>query len=141
MARKAGGGQKAIVTGVKELDAILRDLEPKLARKYIRKGMRDGMKLVRDQARADAPVRSGTMRKAIKVRAGRSRKRGRIAIEVRVGEGDFKGDTFYGAFVEYGTSRQKAQEFMLRAFRERGEAARREIIAAIVSGVQAARKG
>lgn len=141
MPRKAGGGSKLVITGLKEVDRLLAGLEPKLAKKHIRGGMRKGMKLVRDAAKANAPVRTGKLKKAIKVRAGKARKRKQIVIEVRVGEGDFKGATFYGAFQEFGTKRLEAREYMDNAFQSRGEAARQAIIAAIKAGVESAGKG
>lgn len=134
MARKAGGGQSIIITGVPEIDRKLRTLEPRLQKKVVRQAMRAGMKLVESAARALAPRDSGQLAAGIKTRAARAR-RGTITIEVRVGEGDFKGETFYGGFQEYGTKHQPAHAFMKPAFETKGEAARDATLSELLAGI------
>jgi HK97 gp10 family phage protein len=79
----------------------LSELENKAANKVTRKALRAGAKVIQTQAQANAPVKSGLLKKSIKVRAGKSRK-GIISIIVGVGKKWFTGPSFYAAFVEFG---------------------------------------
>lgn len=96
-------------------DRLLRKLDriaKKDARAAIRKGTRAGAKIVTARTKALAPVsgsrqtgkktkKGGTLRRAIRTR---SAKRSRVFIGsvTRLGAGFFKGETFYGAFQEFG---------------------------------------
>ncbi len=131
---------KFIITGIKQIDRAFRQLEPKLARKVIRQALRKSLKPVADEVKADSPVETGLLRSAIKVRAGK-RARGSISLVVIMGEGDFKGETFYGAFQEYGTSRMPGKNFMRRAFDSKSDAARAQIEAEILAGIEREAKG
>jgi HK97 gp10 family phage protein len=57
----------------------------------------------------------GQLRDSLKIRAMK-RKKGRIGYLVQSRGGDFKGDTYYAAFVEYGTSKMAARGFIRAAF-------------------------
>lgn len=132
---------KIIVTGDKEIDRKLRQLEAKLAKKVIRQALRPALKPTLALARELAPVgETGDTKKAIKIRAG-LRSRGRIKIVVMIGAGDFKGKTFYGSFPEFGTSRQKAQRFMIRAFEQTKVAVKADAERRILAGAEQAIKG
>lgn len=107
------------------LDAFkkgLRALDKKIAGKVVRTSLRRGMKTIQVAVKAACPVDTGALKRSIVVRASKARRRGIISIEVRIGEGDFKGDTFYGAMIEYGTIRMPARPFIRPAF-DRNEAA------------------
>lgn len=138
MARNAGGGAggAVVVTGVKEIDRRLKALVPKLQKKVIRQAMRKGMKLVTAAAKANAPVRTGKLRKAIKTRAGKSKKRGVIKVVTRVGEGDFQGETFYAAMVEFGTKNMPPHPFMAPAYDQTKDVAKKVAMDAIIEGVE-----
>jgi HK97 gp10 family phage protein len=129
------------IDGITEIRRAFRELPPTLAKKVIRQGMRTALKPVQAAAKALAPKDTGELARYIVVRAARARKRGVIALDVRVGEGDFKGEQFYAAFPEFGTSKQPAQHYMERAFlQERNRAkdiAIREISAGIDREVKA----
>jgi HK97 gp10 family phage protein len=127
---------RVVLIGVKELDRLLKGLEPRVARKVIRQAMRRALRPVMAAVQRNAPVDTGTLKAAIKLRAARARKRGQIILEVRIGEGDFKGKQFYAAMVEYGTSKQPAQGFMRRAFDATGDAAKRQALGAIMAGIE-----
>ncbi len=126
---------KIVITGIKEIDRAFKQLEPKLARKVIRQSIRAALKPVASEVKADSPVATGLLRSAIKVRAGK-RARNSISLVVIIGEGDFKGETFYGAFQEYGTSRQPGKHYMRRAFDTKAEAARAQIEELIKAGIE-----
>lgn len=89
------------IEGLKELQQDLLDLEPKVARKYAGKSLKDGAKIILAEAQNDAPVQSGATKKALRIRMGRSKK-GYKSVRVVIGSGWFKGDEFYAAFVEFG---------------------------------------
>ena len=77
------------VTGVDKLIASLKDLDAKARRKVIVGGLRDGAKIIAEQARTNAPDASGDLRAAIKVRAGK-RKKGRINMLVLISKNVLK---------------------------------------------------
>lgn len=99
------------IAGGAELDRRLRAVDRKLAGKIVRKALREGAKPVAKEARSLAPRKTGQMAGAIKVRAGRSRK-GVVSVVVQLGRRFFKGDSFYGAFVEFGY--RKVRSFLSR---------------------------
>lgn len=123
------------ITGVREIDKALRELEPKIAKKVLRQAMRKSMKVVQKAVKENVPVDEGQLRDAIKVRAGKRSRKG-FTIEVQIGEGDFVGDTYYGAFQEYGTSKMEGKGFMRKAFDETAEQARKEAIELIRKGIE-----
>jgi HK97 gp10 family phage protein len=105
------------ITGVKEIRWAFRHLEPNVARKVIRQAVRKGLAPIRAAALRHAPLgKTGLLRSSIKIRAFTKRKRGVIGLEIRVGEGDYKGVTYYAAFQEYGTAKMPASPFMRPAF-------------------------
>lgn len=105
---KAGGAFRVTVQGDKKLLAKLNRLGRTEANKVIRTALRAGSKTIADETKRLAPVgqdrgshKKGTLKRAIKVRAMK-RKRGRIGTMVQIGQGFFKGATFYGGFVALG---------------------------------------
>jgi HK97 gp10 family phage protein len=92
------------LVGAKELQAALDALEKKTVTKFSRTAVREGAKVVQRAAKAKAPKRSGKLRRSIRVRAKKNKKKGEVAFLVTSGAGDnvFKGETWYGAAVEFG---------------------------------------
>ena len=88
-------------SGPEELLLKLKDLEAKVSGKYMRTALRAGAKVIRTQMVADAPVKSGATRAAVKLKAMR-RSRTRVGMMISVGAGWFKGTEFYAGFVEFG---------------------------------------
>lgn len=110
------------ITGVEEVRSLLKNYRGKKAPAAIRKASRDACKLIAAKARQLVPEversdgTKGQWRRAIKVRAiGR---RGWIGAKVIVGEGDFKGDTFYASIAEWGSVKAAATHYMQRAAEE-----------------------
>lgn len=97
------------LTGARELDLALRNLDRKIARKLVRQALRAGAKIIRDEAQQNAPVLSGQLKKSIKVRAAKSRRRGVIRLQVQTADGDYAGDEFYASFIEYGFMKQETR--------------------------------
>lgn len=123
------------ITGIAEIDRALRELEPKIAKKVLRQACRKALKPVKDAAQANAPVKSGQVKKAIKVKAGK-RRRDQIRLDVTIGAGDFVGKQFYGSFLEFGTESIEAREFLRRAYESQQEQARRIAQAEILKGIE-----
>lgn len=80
----------------------------------------------------------GQLRDSLKLRAMK-RKKGRIGYIVQSGKGDFRGDTYYAAFIEYGTSKMAAKAFMRPAFDTKHNEAESIIRRALIEGL--AREG
>jgi len=105
----------------------LREFPGKVERRALSKAGRAATKEIANRAKELAPVQQkpkrgkqlrsprGRLKKSIKVRAMK-RKRGRVGFRVTTGAGEFKGDTFYGGMVEYGTTKQPPQPFMRPAW-------------------------
>lgn len=144
--RKAGGGHRGVITGLKQVDRALKQLPDRVAKKVIRQAMRASMRPVKAAVVANAPVESGATKRAVKLRAAKSRKKGKIAIEVRIGAGDYQGDQYYAAFQEYGWRPGKrggprgapvpGKHFMLHAFESTSASAKDAAISAILTGVE-----
>lgn len=127
------------ITGAKELQAKLAKLPKKVANKIQRQGIRKGAKIIQEEARRLVPRKSGLLRKSIKVRVPKKKRRGEIIISVQTGSlGDFKGKSFYGAFVEYGTSKMAARPFMRPAADNKKQAATDAIVQSIREGIREA---
>lgn len=86
------------VKGLKELNAFLQQLPPKLEKNVLRGALRSGAKVVMEEAKARAPVATGTMRDGLKVSTGG--KGGTVIAKVKV-----TGKHAYLApWLEYGTA-------------------------------------
>lgn len=105
---------RVTVKGTENLVRKLQTLKKTQSKKAIRKGSRAGCKLVQAEAKANVPVRTGALRKEIKVRAlGRKAKKWTGTQVTTKVEG---GPTYYGGFVELGTKKMAARHFIKRAF-------------------------
>jgi HK97 gp10 family phage protein len=124
------------ITGIKEIQRAFRELPDDLLGQLVRQAIRKGLKPVLAAVKAGAPRKSGALARAIKIRALAKRKRGVIALEIRVGDGDFKGTTFYGGFQELGTSKMKGRHFMAEAFDGTKEEAAATIMDLVAKGIE-----
>lgn len=125
--------------GAKELEKKLKSLEPKIAKKLVRQSLRKAAKPILAVARTKCPVDTGTLKKSIKIRAMR-RKKNSFGVLVGTALKWFTGDTFYGAFVEFGTSKMSARPFMRPAFDEKKGEAEEILKQEITSGINEAVK-
>jgi|LakMenEpi03Aug12_release.lakeMendotaPanAssembly.Ray.scaffolds.fasta_scaffold14059_15 HK97 gp10 family phage protein len=96
------------VSGVDSLKAALKKLPPNIAEKLIKQTLRKAANDMARQARANAPVKTGRLRKSIRVansRINRLNKNGKIGLYLRVNPGRSRKDpkgAWYGQFVESG---------------------------------------
>lgn len=93
-----------VLSGFDDVAKMFETLDTKLRNKILRPALRDGAKVIAAEARLLAPVKSGNLKKNIKVRAQKKiSKKGRIGFVATVGKfGFFKGNEFYAGFLEYG---------------------------------------
>ncbi len=133
-----------VITGVKEIDRRLKRLEPAVQRRVVRGAMRRGLAIIKAEIEAEAPSDSGDTRRNVKVRAVKRRKRGSIELEARIEAVDqlkrTSGKTgktvFYPAVVQYGSDEQDANDFMTRAYDQKGEMARMVTLNKLRQGVE-----
>jgi HK97 gp10 family phage protein len=101
----------AELLGIPEFKRALSQLALDLRKKVIRKALRAGAKVVQAQAKANAPVRTGLMRRRIVVMASKLRKaaRGEVGVYLTVratkkarATKDRRNDPFYFKFQEQG---------------------------------------
>lgn len=147
------------VSGLKELAKRMQDLDKKVRNRISAKAMRAGGRIVRDTARAKAPVlqesvphrRKGTLKRSIveRTKVGRNGKTTTyIAVKNLSGKqiAKFKGksgksgaknpnDPYYWRFVEFGTSKMPAKPFMRPAFEQSKNQAANEIIRTLRSEI------
>ena len=99
---------------------MLTGMPAKIRNKILRRELRNAAKKLKPSARSATPVASGKLRRSVKVRAA---KRSRKGIGVLVGYNDkpYSGDTFYGAFLEWGYrwGKRRSAKTILRESRRR----------------------
>jgi len=120
----------AAITGLAELEKALLELAQPAARRALRKGMRRGAMVIRNDARNRVRIARGKLRRAIRSRE-RSDDQGWIRIAVEVPR-----SAFYGKFGEYGTSKMAAWPFMRPAAESKTEEAVEAMRDAIAEAVQ-----
>lgn len=114
---------KITLKGAEEVIEKLRSLRTKDMKAAVRKGSRAGSKLVQQQAKQNAPRRTGTMAQSMKVRAlPRSRKWTGSVV---------KTTAFYLGFVELGTKKMDARRFLRNAADEVRAAVADEFVDAV----------
>lgn len=137
------------IVGVEDIIKRLTQFENSVIRKIERKAVRAAGHPVLATAKRLAPIadeydvhdkehQPGTLRKSLRLRALKStrgrRRAGLYGVRVQAGKEShmFKGEEFYGGFVEFGTEHQLAQLFMAAATTE-NEARSREIFRAQIA--------
>ena len=127
---------KFTITGVKEIQRAYRELPKRAANKVVRQAIRRALKPVQAKVKELSPKgETGRLSKAPKVRARKKVKRGVIALNVQIGEGDFKGKTFYGGFQNFGTKRIKAKHYIEAAFDATKDSAAAQVAAEVAAGI------
>ena len=96
------------IHGGRELEAKLQQLDRTTAKKYTRQALRAGAAVIRKEARDNAPVESGQLKRAIRTRAGRTKK-GSVSVLVSASSKWYSGDEFYAAFQEFGFKAGRTQ--------------------------------
>jgi HK97 gp10 family phage protein len=138
------------VEGLKELDKKLRELEPKIAKKVLRTAVKKAAMPMLHSARANTPVLTGRLVSSLVISTRFSKKYGSYTASIQTKAGAFKGETFYGSFIEFGYHRGKrghqdrpfipGQHFMRRAFDENRDSSLSILKHELASGITAAAK-
>ena len=107
--------------GFKDLDADFKLLSNAEKRQVSRKAVRAGAVVFRDAVRANAPVRSGVLKRSISVDTVRGSatagvKFKKVLVKKKGKKGKHKSVPFYWYFLEHGTSNMPAQPFVRPAF-------------------------
>lgn len=114
-------GMSMQIEGLRELEAKLRGMGPKLAKNGLRSAVAAGSRVVMAEAKRKVPVDTGTLRRAIymkQIREQSSSSKQTYYVGVRRGKSERKKnrDGYYFAFVEFGTAKMAAQPFLRPAF-------------------------
>jgi HK97 gp10 family phage protein len=109
------------VKGLAELQQALMALPEELRQGPLRSSVSAAAKVVQDAARANAPVDTGTLQKAIyrtRSKSGSSVVQEMAIVSIRYGKRFRKRglDAWYWIFKEFGTSKKAAQPFLRPAF-------------------------
>jgi HK97 gp10 family phage protein len=110
-----------------EVAARLQALPDAVERRLLSRALREGGKVVLPVARSLTPVRSGRLRRSLKLRAMR-RKKGRVGVLIFTGTREElqisgKDPYYYPTAVELGTSKRRARPYLRPAlFRTREQA-------------------
>lgn len=121
------------VTGVKELQAALGSLPGRLQRQVVAPAIAAALEPIGREAQSNAPVRSGRLRRALKVVMGRVRP-GVVAGDVGVRQGDL-GKAYAGP-AELGAKGRKGRHFLQKAFDHLKASAKRELETKIAKGLE-----
>lgn len=145
--------------GVDELARALKDLPEKIRRRAVRRALVIAARIIRDDAKARAPVlqiptpyrNRGTVKRRISVRASKfDRRRGDEGVFINVrpirGSAQIKrfgkagaknpNDPFYWRFLEFGTKFMQARPFLGPAARSKGEEAIRKFMAEAIPQIE-----
>jgi HK97 gp10 family phage protein len=114
------------VEGNEELRRALNAFPETLRKGALRRGVEEAADEVLGQAEQNVPVDTGRLLGGLVAKPVRSRNPTRVAVNVQTGK-----DTFYGAFLEYGTSRMPARPWFRPALFQAGERAIGRAVAAV----------
>lgn len=141
------------IEGASELERKLKQLEPKMSRKIVRKALRAGARPIQQQEKANIPAvanrehPAGVWKRSIKIRSAKRSRRGDIGIVIQSRQEDFEGENFYGPFVELGhkTGRRGSpmrrqvpgKHYIRKAFETKKGAATAIISRELAAGIEA----
>lgn len=131
--RRSGGGVSLDISGDAELIEALSKVAVGVRTKVLRSAMHKGMDVVTAAVRARTPragtvqvvdksgrrrtyVRTGRMLMSWRTANGKTNSRWKVRVDTKSGRGDFKGDSFYAAFYEFGTKRQPPRPILTPSF-------------------------
>ena len=90
------------LTGDAALDAKFAALPGKMQKQILRDALRPAAKILQSEVVRIVPRRTGLLARSFKVRAGKRTRKDLVRFNVQTRAGDYKGATYYGAFLEYG---------------------------------------
>lgn len=129
------------IEGAKELDAKLQSFEKKLARKIIRKAVKEGAEVNLKAVQELAPVLTGALKESLEIKTKSSKKYGTMTASVVTSKKTLEADAFYSGWVNWGTRFFEGSYFVNKG----AERSRKEVIASTMAklraGVQAVANG
>lgn len=105
------------VTGLKETMEAMKKVPDKIARNATRRAVRAGLIPVRDLARVNLLPHKQTGALARSMRISTRYDRARLLVTAKLSHSR---ETYYGKFLEFGTTRQAPQRWLGRAFDQGG---------------------
>ena len=137
---------KIVLTGIKEIDAKIRKLaDTKRTDKIVKTAIRNALKGVLQKAKANTPVRSGAMKRSLKIKTVRSRRGVKLVVRLhgsivqKLTPGiSTKSAYAYPNSVEFGSVTQDAQHPIKRAYDSEKEKARDQCVSEVRDKVMAA---
>jgi HK97 gp10 family phage protein len=105
---------KVVVSGTEDIYRCLRNFANNEAKKIMRKGMRDGAKVVAKEVKANVPVETGFLKSSIKVRA-RKKSTKSFGYRVVTSKKNAPDKKYYAAFLELGTKKLEAKHYFQNA--------------------------
>lgn len=143
------------VDGIEEIEKMLRRLPASVSKKHMRRATRQGISLIRNHIKANAPVRAkadktyrdgrkrpkpGRLRRLVRIRSRRG-KRGYLKFSLFYPvpddtQGDNPKNAFYWRFVEFGTKFISANPFIQRAVDRNFGAVVRKVITETNKGLR-----
>lgn len=142
------------IHGLKDVQKALRALPKEIRKREVQKALRPGAKVIQAMAKQLAPTGEGflknvnskawlhfkgTLANSIVIRAEKKRfllDTAKLRIGVLSSSRDINIGAYYWRFVEFGTSKMKAQPFLTPAFERTKYAANELIKKALLKGVQ-----
>ncbi len=137
----------AKLTGFKELAQAMRQLPDRVAKNALRRAVSSAAAVVRNEARARAPVDTGEMKRDIQMKRDRDTKgqvSARYLVFVRSGKKsrmagkgrNVNKDSFYWRFLEFGTVKMTAKPFMRPAFEAKKQEALEQLRKTLKEGIE-----
>lgn len=130
------------IEGLRELRANLLKLTDRTAKNVLNRAVNAGARIIRDEAKQNAPVDSGKLKRNI-ITAKRRAPKGSANFVVTVrekGKADDPKNAFYARFLEFGTAKFPAAPFMAPAFENKKREAIQAIGKALGEGIEAEAK-
>lgn len=113
------------IAGQKELLKKLKELPENVSGKYLEDAALAGAEIIRQEASNKAPWRTGRLVSSI---IKETEEKSKSSVTVAIGP---KKEVFYGFFVEYGTSKMRAQPFLRPALDGKKSDAEKAVIDAL----------
>ena len=114
------------ITGIKEVEKLLKDIE-KEAKKELGNATKEGAEIIKSKVEANAPVRTGKLKKSIKIRAVKN-SGGKVEYEIY-------SELDYAGYVEMGTRYKAARPFFRPAVDENSDKATKKILDVVGKGI------
>lgn len=128
--------QRMQILGAREVSKILKQLPEKTAQRVVENALRAGARIIRDEAKARVPVKTGRLQESIVVRTSKGRGRSKRRDVGVIFVGFEKPHSQRAHLTEYGTRHSRAFPFMRPALDSKGPEAVKRIGKLMGKGVE-----